>query len=97
MAIILLQTIGLFHQKPQQRETSTIFHGMLIQVSHRPVLGKTSCNPHSKMIRRSGLIPRNASWQPKPIDPSRLDEAWKEWVTFEMVKRLVQNLSIEGE
>lgn len=33
IAVILLQTIGLFHQKSEQRATSTIFHGMLVQVS----------------------------------------------------------------
>ncbi|KAF9020462.1 hypothetical protein BDZ89DRAFT_1072206 [Hymenopellis radicata] len=72
MAVILLQTIGLFHQKAEQRATSTIFHGMLVQ-----------------MIRRSGLIPGNASWHPATIDPSRLDETWRSWARFEMTKRLL--------
>jgi hypothetical protein len=33
MAVVLLQAIGLFHQSPEQRVASTIYHGMLIMVS----------------------------------------------------------------
>ena len=32
VTLILLQTIGLFHQDPQQRASSNIFHGMLVLV-----------------------------------------------------------------
>jgi hypothetical protein len=31
--LILLQTIGLFHQDPQQRASSNIYHGMLVLVT----------------------------------------------------------------
>ena len=32
LAVVLLQTIGLFHQRPEQRSHSSIYHGMLIMV-----------------------------------------------------------------
>ncbi|KAK0195671.1 fungal-specific transcription factor domain-containing protein [Armillaria mellea] len=72
LAVLLLQTIGLFHQKSDQRSSSTIFHGMLVQ-----------------MIRRAGLLPRNAAWEPGNIDSSNLDAVWRDWAMFEMTKRLL--------
>lgn len=33
LAVVLLQTIGLFHQKSDQRVSSNIYHGMLVTVS----------------------------------------------------------------
>ena len=44
LAVVLLQTIGLFHQQPDQRASSSIYHGMLVmvgnsvQVSRYPVI-----------------------------------------------------------
>lgn len=35
MAVAILQTIGLFHQKPDQRTTSTMYHGMLVMMIRR--------------------------------------------------------------
>ena len=32
LAVVLLQTIGLFHQRPEQRAHSSIYHGMLVMV-----------------------------------------------------------------
>lgn len=32
LAVVLLQTIGLFHQLPDQRASSSIYHGMLVMV-----------------------------------------------------------------
>jgi hypothetical protein len=32
MTLIFLQTIGLFHQSPQQRASSNLYHGMLVLV-----------------------------------------------------------------
>lgn len=32
IAVVLLQTIGLFHQKSDQRASSHIYHGMLVMV-----------------------------------------------------------------
>lgn len=33
MAVVLLQTIGLFHQQADQRVSSNVYHGMLVMVS----------------------------------------------------------------
>jgi hypothetical protein len=32
LAVVLLQTIGLFHQDMDQRASSSIYHGMLVMV-----------------------------------------------------------------
>lgn len=34
LAVVLLQTIGLFHQQPDQRASSSIYHGMLVMVGN---------------------------------------------------------------
>jgi hypothetical protein len=33
LAVVLLQTVGLFHQKSNERAYSNIYHGMLVMVS----------------------------------------------------------------
>lgn len=33
MTIVFLQTIGLFHQNPEQRASSSLYHGMVVLVS----------------------------------------------------------------
>ncbi|KAG6821024.1 hypothetical protein H0H93_007914 [Arthromyces matolae] len=35
LAVVLLQTIGLFHQLPDQRASSSIYHGMLVMMIRR--------------------------------------------------------------
>ncbi|KZT25432.1 hypothetical protein NEOLEDRAFT_1092876 [Neolentinus lepideus HHB14362 ss-1] len=71
MAVTLLQTVGLFHQREDQRTSSSIYHGMVVM-----------------MIRRSGMIERNTTWSISDYsDPARLDEAWRNWATHEMIKR----------
>ncbi|KXN90128.1 Zinc finger protein klf1 [Leucoagaricus sp. SymC.cos] len=72
LAVVLLQTIGLFHQDMDQRASSSIYHGMLVM-----------------MIRQTGLIPCNASWQPSRIHESTLDSAWFDWARHEMAKRAI--------
>lgn len=32
LAVVLLQTIGMFHQQLDQRVSSSIYHGMLVMV-----------------------------------------------------------------
>lgn len=32
LAVVLLQTIGLFHQRPEFRVSSNVYHGMLVMV-----------------------------------------------------------------
>jgi hypothetical protein len=36
LAVVLLQTIGLFHQQPNQRASSNTYHNMLAMVTHIP-------------------------------------------------------------
>ncbi|KAF8070356.1 fungal-specific transcription factor domain-containing protein [Lyophyllum atratum] len=72
LAVVLLQTIGLFHQQPDQRASSSIYHGMLVM-----------------MIRRTGMIPKNASWVPKNLTEAPLELLWQEWVGNEMTKRAI--------
>ncbi|KAF5351903.1 hypothetical protein D9756_007476 [Leucocoprinus leucothites] len=72
LAVVLLQTIGLFHQDMDQRASSSIYHGMLVM-----------------MIRQTGLIPLNASWQPSRIDESNLESVWFDWARHEITKRAI--------
>lgn len=34
LAVVLIQTIGLFHQQSDQRASSSIYHGMLVMVGN---------------------------------------------------------------
>ncbi|KAL0961258.1 hypothetical protein HGRIS_006220 [Hohenbuehelia grisea] len=71
IAVVLLQTIGLFHQRADQRVSSNVYHGMLVM-----------------MIRRTGIISRVASWTSGDLnDPNSLDSVWREWTTYESIKR----------
>ncbi|KIL68871.1 hypothetical protein M378DRAFT_184747 [Amanita muscaria Koide BX008] len=70
LAVVLLQTIGLFHQQPDQRASSNTYHHML-----------------AMMIQRTGLMSRNASWNPVAIEEAPLESMWREWSWHEMTKR----------
>ncbi|KAJ7718009.1 fungal-specific transcription factor domain-containing protein [Mycena maculata] len=35
LSVVLLQTIGLFHQRPDERATSNLYHGMLVMMIRR--------------------------------------------------------------
>ncbi|KAG6861676.1 hypothetical protein C0995_013245 [Termitomyces sp. Mi166 len=72
LAVVLLQTIGLFHQLPDQRASSSIYHGMLVM-----------------MIRRTGMITKNASWEPINLSEAPLELLWQDWVAHEMTKRAI--------
>jgi len=41
IAVVLLQTIGLFHQRADERASSHIYHGMLVMVGD--ILTETLC------------------------------------------------------
>ncbi|KAG5638800.1 hypothetical protein H0H81_010029 [Sphagnurus paluster] len=75
LAVVLLQTIGLFHQHPDQRASSSIYHGMLVM-----------------MIRRTGIIQKNAAWEPKTITDAPLEVLWQDWVVNETTKRYMYAL-----
>lgn len=41
------------------------------------------------MIRRTGMIAKNASWEPANLAEAPLELLWHDWVTHEMTKRCV--------
>ncbi|KAJ3575737.1 hypothetical protein NP233_g905 [Leucocoprinus birnbaumii] len=71
VAAVLLQTIGLFHQKSDQRVSSNVYHGMLVMMIRRIGL----------INRISSWTPPDLS------DASMLEKAWKDWAQYETVKR----------
>jgi len=41
------------------------------------------------MIRRTGLITKNAAWEPRSLTEAPLEVIWQEWVANEMTKRAI--------
>ncbi|KAI0055744.1 hypothetical protein BV25DRAFT_1815158 [Artomyces pyxidatus] len=75
MTLILLQTIGLFHQDPQQRAASNIYHGMLVLMIRQ-----------NRIIERSTTwIPKTFP----TMDSVVLEETWRDWAVHEAIKRAV--------
>ncbi|KAG6887725.1 hypothetical protein C0995_013319 [Termitomyces sp. Mi166 len=73
LTLVLLQTIGLFHQKADQRISSNVYHGMLVMMIRR-----TGVIP-----RVNAWVPSDTG------DFGSLDTAWREWANYEMIKRLI--------
>ncbi|KZT24208.1 hypothetical protein NEOLEDRAFT_1242675 [Neolentinus lepideus HHB14362 ss-1] len=71
LAVSLLQTIGLFHQKASQRAASNIYHGMLVMMIRRCGLITTNAS----------WTP------PVMVDAASADQAWREWGLHETAKR----------
>ncbi|TRM69260.1 fungal-specific transcription factor domain-containing protein [Schizophyllum amplum] len=59
-AVVLLQTIGLFHQRQDERASSTIFHGMLIMMIRRHNLIGRNAIWRPQIITEVG---RHAAWR----------------------------------
>lgn len=75
VTLLLLQTIGLFHQDLQQRTQSTINHGIVVQMVRRTRLIEQSTRWEHQVL---------------PIrDPAALDTMWRDWAEHETIKRLV--------
>jgi hypothetical protein len=77
ITLLLLQTIGLFHQDPQQRASSIMTHLFVVQITRQSRLIEQVSTP---------------SWERQvfPIrDPAVLEDTWREWAIHETVKRLV--------
>ena len=96
ITLVLLQTIGLFHECPQQRATSNVYHGMLVLVRFlfhgSPHLRKLTMG---KMIRQNRLIERSVAWehlQFPTANPAVLEETWHNWALYEALKRYLFNL-----
>ncbi|SJL01014.1 uncharacterized protein ARMOST_04328 [Armillaria ostoyae] len=71
LAIVLLQTLGLFHQRPETRVATSVYHGMLVMMIHQSGLIAQE---------RSWVVPNID-------DALSLEQSWKEWVTHETAKR----------
>ncbi|GJE97723.1 fungal-specific transcription factor domain-containing protein [Phanerochaete sordida] len=71
LAVVLLQTIGLFHQRPDQRTQSNIYHPMLVSMIRQSELVQkvTSWQP------------------PVITERTNMDMAWREWAFHETTKR----------
>ncbi|KAG7441791.1 uncharacterized protein BT62DRAFT_907268 [Guyanagaster necrorhizus] len=73
LAVVLLQTIGLFHQRSDFRVSSNVYHGMLVMMIRR-----------SEAIARS-----RSWTVPDPNDPLLLEQSWQDWALHESVKRAI--------
>ncbi|KAK0213240.1 fungal-specific transcription factor domain-containing protein [Desarmillaria ectypa] len=71
LAVVLLQTIGLFHQRAENRVSSNVYHGMLVMM-----IRKTGSITRS----RSWAVP-------DLNDSVALEQTWREWAQHETVKR----------
>ncbi|KAH8997706.1 fungal-specific transcription factor domain-containing protein [Lactarius hatsudake] len=75
VTLLLLQTIGLFHQDPQQRASSNIYHGMLVlMIRQNRLIERIATWEHQPFIA---------------TDPAVLDAMWRGWAIHESLKRLV--------
>ncbi|KAH9060341.1 fungal-specific transcription factor domain-containing protein [Lactarius deliciosus] len=75
VTLLLLQTIGLFHQDPQQRASSNIYHGMLVlMIRQNRLIERIATWEHQPFLA---------------TDPAVLDAMWDSWAMHETLKRLV--------
>ncbi|KAH9963778.1 fungal-specific transcription factor domain-containing protein [Russula dissimulans] len=75
VTLILLQTIGLFHQDPQQRAASNIYHGMLVlMIRQHRLVERIATWEHKVFPTR---------------DPVALEGTWRDWAMHECLKRVV--------
>ncbi|KAI0069899.1 hypothetical protein K474DRAFT_1609674 [Panus rudis PR-1116 ss-1] len=71
LTVSLIQTIGLFHQKAEQRAQSNMYHAMLVMLIRQSGLlnGEFTWDPSSL------------------LDPTATEAAWNSWVCHETTKR----------
>ncbi|RDB24817.1 hypothetical protein Hypma_008007 [Hypsizygus marmoreus] len=60
LAVVLLQTIGLFHQQPDQRASSSVYHGMLVMMIRQTEMIATSASWVSGNLME---VPLDTLWQ----------------------------------
>jgi hypothetical protein len=99
VTLLLLQTIGLFHQDPQQRAQSSINHGIVVQVCTMSFNGSLRKAHVSQMSRRTRLIEQSTAWEHHvlPIgDPDAMDAVWHEWAVHESIKRYLLVFSLKA-
>lgn len=73
LAIVLMQTVGLFHQQAEQRHSSAMYHAMVsTMISRSPAfLNFARWTPPSDFSQFASL-----------------DQVWHDWVRYESAKRL---------
>lgn len=102
VTLLLLQTIGLFHQDPQQRAQSNINHRIVVQVCIMSFYGSLRKAHVRQMVRRTRLIEKGTTWENQvlqvlPIrDPAALDAMWHEWAIHECIKRYLLVFSVKA-
>ncbi|KAH9949016.1 hypothetical protein B0H21DRAFT_689061 [Amylocystis lapponica] len=73
LAFALLQTIGLFHQLPERRVSSTVYHGMMIMLIRM-----------NRYVQRCA-----SWTAPDIIDAASADTTWRDWALHETAKRAI--------
>ncbi|KAI0785551.1 hypothetical protein C8Q75DRAFT_809151 [Abortiporus biennis] len=73
LAVCLLQTIGLFHERPEQRAQSNIYHGMLVMMIRQSGLLGYLADYKPPAFDENTIV----------------DTAWRDWVCYETTKRAV--------
>ncbi|KAG7441573.1 uncharacterized protein BT62DRAFT_473432 [Guyanagaster necrorhizus] len=71
LAVVLLQTLGLFHQRAETRVATSVYHGMLVMMIHQSGLMSQE---------RSWVVP-------DIDDAVSLEQSWKDWISHETAKR----------
>ncbi|KAH8107837.1 fungal-specific transcription factor domain-containing protein [Cristinia sonorae] len=71
LAVSLLQTIGLFHERAHQRSQSTIYHSMLVMMVRQTGLLQSNANWTRSILD----------------SPTLTEQMWKDWVYYETTKR----------
>lgn len=73
LAVTLLQTLGLFHQHPEQRSTAMMYHSMLVAMIRRSGIMSEIA---------AWKIPDIDN-----VSDAAIEAAWKDWAVIEMGKR----------
>jgi len=71
LAVCLLQTIGLFHERAEQRSQSNIYHAMLVMMIRQSGLLHNNANWSRPILN----------------NPSLVQQTWRDWVCYETTKR----------
>jgi hypothetical protein len=98
VTLLLLQTIGLFHQNPQQRAESNFNHGIVVEVCIMSIYVYLRKAHLSQMFRQVRLVEQSTTWEHQVLpvqDPTTLDAIWHEWAVHESIKRYLLVFSVK--
>ncbi|KAJ3787291.1 hypothetical protein GGU10DRAFT_309370 [Lentinula aff. detonsa] len=73
LAVVLLHTLGMFHEDAEERATSGLYHGKRLVM----------------MIRRVHFISHVTDWSNDDYNSLPLEEYWRHWAWHEMSKRVL--------